>query len=169
MVSNARLDLPDPDSPVITMNFSRGRVRLTFFRLCSRAPLMTILSFAKMFSSLSLCLCMACAALGLGVRVHGGVLAPAQPVDLVPQEGRVLEFQQLCSLLHLAGQTLDGGLPLLLAHAAGAGFGILGLVADLDGVPDLLDDGPGHDAMGLVVSHLDGAAALGLGDGPLHA
>src|SRR5699024_4819863 len=134
-----RLDLPDPDSPVMTMNLSRGRVRLTFFRLCSRAPLMTILSFAKVFSSFSLCLCVVLAAFGLGVRVGGGVLAPAQPVDLVPQEGCVLELQQLGRLFHLPGQPLDGRFPLLLAHPAGVGLGVFGLVADFDGVAYLLD------------------------------
>src|SRR3954469_14224892 len=38
IVSNARLDLPDPDRPVKTMSESRGRSSETFFRLCSRAP-----------------------------------------------------------------------------------------------------------------------------------
>src|SRR3954462_3957469 len=38
IVSNARLDLPEPDSPVKTMRASRGRSRLTSRRLCSRAP-----------------------------------------------------------------------------------------------------------------------------------
>src|SRR5205823_8308455 len=38
IVSNARLDLPEPDSPVKTMRLSRGRSRSTPLRLCSRAP-----------------------------------------------------------------------------------------------------------------------------------
>src|SRR4051795_5682628 len=38
IVSNARLDLPDPESPVNTIIASRGRSRLTSRRLCSRAP-----------------------------------------------------------------------------------------------------------------------------------
>src|SRR3954454_5951787 len=38
MVSNARLDLPEPDRPVNTISASRGRSRLTSRRLCSRAP-----------------------------------------------------------------------------------------------------------------------------------
>src|SRR6478672_3685510 len=38
IVSNARLDLPDPDSPVKTMRLSRGRSTDTSRRLCSRAP-----------------------------------------------------------------------------------------------------------------------------------
>src|SRR4051795_1516907 len=38
IVSNARLDLPEPDKPVKTISASRGRSRLTSRRLCSRAP-----------------------------------------------------------------------------------------------------------------------------------
>src|SRR5215210_5466795 len=45
MVSNARLDLPEPDSPVITMRASRGRLRWRSLRLCSRAPETTIWSW----------------------------------------------------------------------------------------------------------------------------
>src|SRR5258706_8954894 len=40
IVSNARLDLPEPDSPVKTIIAFRGRSRLTSRRLCSRAPRM---------------------------------------------------------------------------------------------------------------------------------
>ena len=35
-----------PETPVMTTNLSRGMVRCRFFRLCSRAPVMTILSCA---------------------------------------------------------------------------------------------------------------------------
>src|SRR5579862_5424040 len=38
MVSNARLDLPEPDSPVMTIRLSRGSSSDTFLRLCTRAP-----------------------------------------------------------------------------------------------------------------------------------
>src|ERR671917_382058 len=38
IVSNARLDLPEPDSPVNTIRASRGRSSETSLRLCSRAP-----------------------------------------------------------------------------------------------------------------------------------
>src|SRR3546814_19290619 len=38
MVSKARLDLPEPESPVMTIRLSRGRSTSTPFRLCSRAP-----------------------------------------------------------------------------------------------------------------------------------
>src|SRR2546430_7165729 len=43
MVSKARDDLPDPDSPVMTTSLSRGISTSMFLRLCSRAPLTTIL------------------------------------------------------------------------------------------------------------------------------
>src|SRR5919109_3951260 len=38
MVSNARLDFPDPESPVTQTSRFRGRRTVMFFRLCSRAP-----------------------------------------------------------------------------------------------------------------------------------
>src|SRR5687767_9198728 len=44
MVSNASDDLPEPDSPVSTTSLLRGISTSMFLRLCSRAPLTTILS-----------------------------------------------------------------------------------------------------------------------------
>ncbi len=38
MVSKARLDLPEPESPVTTINLFRGISREMFLRLCTRAP-----------------------------------------------------------------------------------------------------------------------------------
>src|SRR5579862_3291427 len=38
MVSKARLDLPEPESPVTTIRRSRGSSSDTFLRLCTRAP-----------------------------------------------------------------------------------------------------------------------------------
>src|SRR5215831_4593510 len=38
MVSKARLDLPDPESPVTTTSLSRGISTEMFLRLCTRAP-----------------------------------------------------------------------------------------------------------------------------------
>src|SRR5689334_4499550 len=38
MVSNARLDLPDPERPVMTVRLSRGMSTSIPLRLCSRAP-----------------------------------------------------------------------------------------------------------------------------------
>src|SRR4029078_1824471 len=46
MVSNASDDFPEPDSPVITTSLSRGMSTSMFFRLCSRALLMTIFFIA---------------------------------------------------------------------------------------------------------------------------
>ena len=49
-MSNARLDFPLPDKPVITVSLSRGMLRDMFFKLCSRAPRITILfSFIAVF------------------------------------------------------------------------------------------------------------------------
>src|SRR5574341_1957686 len=42
MVSKAREDLPDPETPVITVSVLRGISRLMLLRLCSRAPRMTM-------------------------------------------------------------------------------------------------------------------------------
>src|SRR5262249_30593412 len=38
MVSNAKLDLPEPESPVMTTRQSRGISSAMFLRLCTRAP-----------------------------------------------------------------------------------------------------------------------------------
>src|SRR6476661_7785072 len=38
MVSKASEDLPEPDRPVNTTNWSRGMATSIFLRLCSRAP-----------------------------------------------------------------------------------------------------------------------------------
>src|SRR5881396_1958394 len=38
MVSKARLDLPEPESPVMQTSLFRGRRTVTSLRLCSRAP-----------------------------------------------------------------------------------------------------------------------------------
>src|SRR5450432_2548782 len=43
MVSNASEDLPDPDSPVITVSVFRGISTSMFLRLCCRAPRITSL------------------------------------------------------------------------------------------------------------------------------
>ena len=42
MVSKARDDLPEPETPAITINLLRGIFRLTFFRLFTRAPLISM-------------------------------------------------------------------------------------------------------------------------------
>src|SRR5215469_2546160 len=45
MVSNARLDLPDPLTPVMTVNWLRGISAFMFLRLWTRAPRIEITSF----------------------------------------------------------------------------------------------------------------------------
>src|SRR5215210_5783737 len=52
MVSKARLDLPEPDRPVITISELRGSLRCRSLRLCSRAPDTTIspLGFTRITS-----------------------------------------------------------------------------------------------------------------------
>src|SRR2546421_2661435 len=54
MVSKARDDFPDPDSPVNTTSLSLGIVRSMSFKLCSRAPRMTISVCCPGFCSLPL-------------------------------------------------------------------------------------------------------------------
>src|SRR5690242_21722949 len=44
MVSKASEDFPDPDRPVKTTSLSLGIERVTFLRLCSRAPRIVIWS-----------------------------------------------------------------------------------------------------------------------------
>ena len=44
-VSKAKEDLPEPESPVITTNLSLGISKSIFFKLCSFAPFIIILSF----------------------------------------------------------------------------------------------------------------------------
>ena len=55
MVSNAKDDFPEPDSPVNTISLSRGKSTLTFFRLCSRAPCTTKRSTVIPLASLLFC------------------------------------------------------------------------------------------------------------------
>src|SRR5262245_45597134 len=49
MVSNARLDLPEPDRPVTTTSRSRGTSTETFLRLWTRAPCTAIVVRATAF------------------------------------------------------------------------------------------------------------------------
>src|SRR5210317_844505 len=49
MVSKARVLLPEPETPVITTSRSRGISTSMHFRLCSQAPLITILSTMVFF------------------------------------------------------------------------------------------------------------------------
>src|SRR5271170_7874169 len=55
MVSKASELLPEPERPVITTSLSRGISRLTFLRLCSRAPAILIYFEAIIFSGTRSC------------------------------------------------------------------------------------------------------------------
>jgi hypothetical protein len=52
-VSKARLLLPLPETPVMTTNLLRGKVKSTFFKLCCCAPRMTNLSWYMLSFRLS--------------------------------------------------------------------------------------------------------------------
>src|SRR6266545_274244 len=55
MVSNARLDLPEPESPVTTISRSRGISSEMFFRLCTRAPFTAMVVRAAAFAAPRCC------------------------------------------------------------------------------------------------------------------
>ena len=57
MVSNASVDLPEPERPVITTSLFFGMSRLIFFKLCSLAPRITNLSFISPILFVSLLAC----------------------------------------------------------------------------------------------------------------
>jgi hypothetical protein len=48
-VSKAKLDFPEPESPVMTTNLCRGIATSIFFRLCNFAPLIRMCSFGLSF------------------------------------------------------------------------------------------------------------------------
>src|SRR5690606_34790487 len=163
MVSNASDDFPEPDSPVKTVRVLRGISRSMFLRLCCLAPRMTILSFIVWRTS------------SRG-RTSARKLeeAVAESLNLVSELGGLLELKPLGMLEHLLFQFLDVSGQLLVAHA-------LHLLEDagLLYFPLRRPLGPDHlvhpllhrlrgDAVLFVVGYLDGAAAVGLVDGPLH-
>src|SRR3982751_5737767 len=98
MVPNASDDFPDPDRPVKTISWSRGSSRLTFLRLCSRAP--RTISVSDM---------------GPG-RLTGFAEFALQVADLVAQAGGVLESEVGGGLVHLLLQGLDEPAELVVGH-----------------------------------------------------
>src|SRR3954452_11602317 len=54
MVSKARLDLPEPESPVMTISLSRGISTLMFLRLWTRAPWTAMVVRAAALTTLEL-------------------------------------------------------------------------------------------------------------------
>src|SRR5208282_3546899 len=91
MVSKASDDLPEPLSPVMTTNLSRGMERLRFFRLCWRAPpilmnsLAMTLNFAiraSLHHNLNGAKCQARDDFLAGWKIAGNSLAAKPPVNL---------------------------------------------------------------------------------------
>src|SRR6202158_6489022 len=175
-------DFPDPDSPVKTTSLSRGMMRSTSFRLCSRAPRMTISvccptaffnlptdpgPHATALRSVPL------PRLGGGRRRQGVSIfhrIPTQRHQAVAQFGGALELQVAGGLLHLTLEVFDQPLDLVWRQPGRQGgdriFDGLRLLP-LE-VVDGLDDGRWRDAVLLVVGDLDIAAALSLIHGTLH-
>src|ERR1700716_3346406 len=132
MVSKASDDFPEPDSPVKTTSLSRGMVRSMSFRLCSRAPLITIsvccptgLGFSPPGAFLSATDASPHPAvlwLAPGPRLRGGrrrqgvaILhgVATQGTQPVAQFRRPLELQVAGRLLHLSLEILDQALDLV--------------------------------------------------------
>ena len=169
----------------MTISLSLGSSKSTFFRLCSRAPLMTMrlfgsilileLRFAGFFSGvvlnfyISSCPCVFwqrpcvhwCRRRWDLLRVPAAEFrrAAARPAQIVAARG----------LLHLLGQAFNCLLALGAAHAVLAHPLVFLAHADFEPAADGLDDGFGRDAVLFIVGVLNGAAALGLHDGALHA
>src|SRR2546423_3287853 len=125
MVSKASDDLPEPESPVKTTSLSRGMVRSTSCRLCSRAPRMTIsvgCPLGAFFSATNFrphatgLWLVPLARLGGGRRrqrvsiFHGIAAERHQPVA---QLGGTFELQVAGRLLHLPLQIFDQALDLV--------------------------------------------------------
>src|SRR5690349_16483581 len=98
MVSNASVDLPDPDRPVMTTSASRGSTTVTSLRLCSRAPETTIWPGGEGVISPT-------PSLGMRTDVRPGVsdefvrrAGADAGVDLVRQGRAVLELEVLAQI-----------------------------------------------------------------------
>src|SRR5260370_27211352 len=139
MVSKARLDLPEPDSPVNTIMASRGRSSETSFRLCSRAPRTTSRSATAPLSTGS----------GNGYRDRLAMVARGSDISgaprVAPRAGTVrrprpgsapssyqaLIRSPLCPPRSLHDSALPGSVPLEIGRGAGPKPG--GLLVQVDG------------------------------------
>src|SRR5713226_673491 len=177
MVSKASEDLPDPERPVKTTSLSRGMVRLTSFRLCSRAPRMTIWVCGEPISGMDSPSYPSAgpAQTRLGRRGRREPLAvfqgvPAKSDQPVAQLGGPLELQVTRRLFHLSFQVLDQPLDLIRRESRrDRGNRVLhGLRLLALQVVDSLDDGGRRDPVLFVVGRLQRPPPVGLVDGPLH-
>src|ERR671937_1536838 len=177
MVSNASDDLPLPLSPVITTSRSRGMTRSMFFRLCCRAPRISMDSRGTVHD------CPASHAGGAislaGSRRMGQLpwhrLFPFvdgqgafELDDLVAEQGGFFELELAGGLFHLAYEVADQAVH-LVARQLGASRGAgeldpgLGDGADaLGDVTDRLADPRRRDTVLLVVRLLLGASTVRL-------
>src|SRR5712691_3520382 len=196
MVSKASDDFPEPDSPVKTTSLSRGMVRSMSFRLCSRAPLITITVCCPRGPDVSLPLW---GRVGVGAflsamdagphpaglwlaphpRLGGGRRRQRLPVfhgvatqgnQAIAQFRRPLELQVAGRFLHLTFEILDQALDLVRRQPGGQRGDRFfnGFLLLLLEVVDGLYDAGRRDAVFLVVGDLDVATAVGLVDRPLH-
>src|SRR5712692_8544071 len=120
MVSMASEDLPEPDRPVKTTSLSRGMVRSTSFRLCSRAPRITIWVCGEPISGMDSPSYPSPGPdqtrLGRRGRREGFAIfqgVPAECDEPVPELGGPLELQVAGGFLHLSFQVLDQPLDLV--------------------------------------------------------
>src|SRR6059058_4793865 len=87
MVSKARLDFPEPESPVMQIRRFRGRRTVMSFRLCSRAPCTTSSSAA-----IKTAIVPGERAFGKGLVRPGSESARDEPVDL-PRPGDAVDLE----------------------------------------------------------------------------
>src|ERR1700674_831492 len=111
MVSKARLDLPDPDTPVTTVIALCGISKLIFLRLCTRAPVTVM----EADSSLCTKALLSSAALAARVSAALAVRAVAFGITVCPQA--LLSFAALAARVSAA----------LAARAVALGIAVLGL------------------------------------------
>src|SRR3954454_24649181 len=165
MVSKARLDLPEPDSPVNTINLSRGRSTLMLRRLCSRAPRTMILSAIRSEPI--------CCSVGSSSRVSE---LATKVVDLIAESCCVREPELHRCFVHLLFQRLNEPSQLLLRqtpelplHSVALADAATILARDRrrvvrsqqrQDVADGLADRLRVDAVGLVLGELHFAAPL---------
>src|SRR6516162_1948094 len=127
MVSNARLDFPDPDSPVTTTSRSRGISSETFFRLCTRAPRTAIVVRGPLLAAVSVGIASLfhmnkCQLLNLDIALLGEMCCDRNLADdlLV---GKVLARQR---------DALDAEVPFEMVFDLNAGTRLTGLAQMVD-------------------------------------
>src|SRR5689334_15792235 len=129
MVSNARLDLPEPDSPVTTTMRSRGSSTETLRRLCTRAPCTEIVVRGPPCDWTRLA-GIAFPGVEEGQFLDGDVASLGQE----NRRRRLADEAEVCEVLARGGDAADPGVlaEMILDVAAGA---------DVSELPEIVDDG----------------------------